>query len=137
MAHEHEIRSHEYDGTEILVLATVGKKDFLEKLSADSKKRDRAKLISLTVKKVHERGLAKCIGKSNFIRMLDDDLCLAELKVSGKVIRVMCYCVANDELVVLLFDFDSHKGKSGKIPESVMKKGRRLAKKAAACLEED
>lgn len=138
MADEYEIRSHEYADVEILVLAPVGKKDFLEKLRDNPKKRGRASLIAIATRKVQERGVSKCIGRSNFVRMLDEGLCLAELKVAGKVIRVMCHCPAiQDDKLVLLFDFDAHKGKSGKIPKSAMEKGRRLAKEAARLAKED
>lgn len=37
---------------------------------------------------ISERGIERCIGRSNFIRMIAPDLGLAEVKVSGKVIRI-------------------------------------------------
>lgn len=129
MLTDYEIRAHQFFETRIFALAKAGKEDFLEKLERKPKSHERLRLILGTVEKVSARGLSACIGAGNFVRLLDGSLGLAEVKVSGKVIRVMCYCqTGKEELLVLLFDFDGHKGKSGAIAPDIMDKGRKLAR---------
>lgn len=135
MADGFEIRSHQFMATTIYVLAAdePDRSDFLEKLGSSKKTADRAKLIMRTMEKIGERGIARCIGKSNFISILDGELGMAEVRVKGQVIRVMCYVPPARDAVVLLFDFDGHQGKTGAIPKPVMKKGRKLAAIAGEC----
>lgn len=134
----YEIRSHQYMGTTLYVLAKEGSDDFIERMYTKRNDRKRLKLILETIDKIFERGISNCIGKRNFIRILDSKLCMAEVKVGGKTIRVMSYCTTEpDEALVLLFDFDGHAGKNGKIPGNIMKKGKRLAGIAGKCMEEE
>lgn len=138
MDDEYEIRAHRFMDSRVLVLARCGKPDFMEELVSDPKSQQKAKLILETMCKIENRGVDSCLGRSNFIRMLDGNVGLAEVKIGGKVIRVMCHVgTINDRTeTVLLFDFKGHGGKSGSIPKGMIKKGKRLASIARKCLED-
>ena len=138
MAQGYEVRSHTYMRTTVLVLARTGASDFLEKMRHSGKQSQKLRLILETMEIISERGIERCIGRSNFIRMIAPDLGLAEVKVSGKVIRIMTYVASiNGEMkAVLLFDFTAHGGKTGKIPPNIIKRGRELAAIAKECVEE-
>jgi hypothetical protein len=137
MAQGYEIRSHQYLGTEIRVLAREGSKDFLEKMHDDPRQCQKLKLIVNLIEKICERGVRKCIGRSNFIRMLDEEVGLAELKYRGSAIRAMVYVDQAGEMsIVLLFDFKGHGG-SDRIQPGKMSKGRSLARIARDCMEEE
>lgn len=137
MAQGYEIRSHQYLETEILVLAREGSKDFMERMRDDPRQHERLKLIIDLVEKVCERGVKRCIGRSNFIRMLDEDVGLAELKYRGSAVRVMVYVSREGEMsIVLLCDFKGHGG-SDRIQPGKIKKGRYLASIARECMEEE
>lgn len=137
MAEGYEIVEHETEcGNPILVLRRKGSPDFLEKMQVDRKSQDRYRLIVQMVAKVQFHGPAKFLGK--LVRLLDSGLSLFELKVAGKVIRVMAYIHQphGSHRIVLLFDFNGHQG-SGKIPAHVMRRGKELAKIARRSLEEE
>jgi hypothetical protein len=139
MSQGYEIRSHEQMGTTILVLAKTGSQDFLEKMKRDKRKKQTLRLIIETMEGIKRRGINKCIGRSNFIRSIAPDVGLMEVRVPGKVIRVMTYVgeVEGKTDAVLLFDFTAHGGKTGKISPRHIDKGKRLAKIAKECIEED
>lgn len=136
MSEGYEIVEHETEGgNPILVLRPIGSKDFLERMRDKPKQRDHYKLIVRMVARVQYDGPKRYIGK--LIRLLDSELSLYELKVGGRVIRVMAYIYQpyGSHRVVLLFDFDGHQG-SGKIPPEMMEKARKLARIARETLEE-
>lgn len=66
------------------------------------------------------------------INPLDPHLSLIEIKVPGKVIRVMAY---HKERYVLPFDFDGHQG-SNKISRSDMERAKKLAAEASRVMDE-
>lgn len=137
MAHGYEIRNHAMLGGQILVLAKEGKRDFLEKLGRSPKSADRFELICRAYEKIVQRGVSRCVGRQNFIRVLEGGLGLVEVKVGNTRIRVMSYLHGSgaDQELVLMFDFTGHQGSDG-IEDSDIKKGRRLAKIARECMEE-
>lgn len=137
MAEGYEIVEHETEcGNPILVLRPEGSRDFLEKMAANGKTVERYRLIVRAVSKIQIHGPRKFMG--HMVRQLDDELSLFEIKVSGKVIRVMAYIRQpyGPYRIVLLFDFDGHQG-TGKITKSDIKRGKRLARIARACLKEE
>ncbi len=123
------------DGAIVEVLATCENRDsdFLDRLF--TRDRDRFKVIARTIKRISlSDGNAY---RGTFLRMIDDGLSLVEIRIPGKVIRVMAYDrkVGNRMRLILLFDFDGHQGKTGNIPRHLIEKGRSLAKNARECAE--
>ncbi len=137
MAHGYEIRAHAMLGVRILVLAKEDRRDFLEKLEENPKSAERFELVCRTYEKITQRGVGRCVGKQNFVRVLEGNLGLVEVKVGNTRIRVMSYLhgFGEDQELVLMFDFTGHQG-SDNIESSDMKKGRKLAKVARECMEE-
>lgn len=126
MADKYVIVEHDTgDGHSILVLSKEGRPDFLSKMRSAGGDKKRYRLIVKVASRIERNGTAPFVGP--FVRVLDNDLSLVEIKVNGQVIRVMAY---KGQRMVLLFDFDGHQGKSGKISPSNMKRGRMLAKEA-------
>lgn len=125
-------------GHSVMALAKDGKGDFLDKLASKPKDTQRLKLILRTAEHIEFFGPKSYMRPGGTIRPLDGELSLVEIKVPGKVIRVMAYLKDpfGSYRLVLLFDFDGHQG-SGKIPENIMERGRRLAAIARETLEED
>lgn len=70
---------------------------------------------------------------SETLKLLNAELALYELRIKGKIIRVMTY-VHNDQVPVYLFDFEGHQGKTGQIRKEHMEKAQKLAKIAKECL---
>lgn len=138
MAHGYEIRAHAILGGRVLVLAKEGRKDFLEELGADPKNSERFELICRTYEKIAQRGVSRCVGRQNFIRSLEGNIGLVEVKVGNTRIRVMSYLHGSGtgQELVLMFDFTGHQG-SGKIEKSDMAKGKKLASIARECMEEE
>ena len=138
MAHGYEIRAHAILGGRILVLAKEGKRDFLEKLEMSPKSSERYELICSAYEKITQRGVNRCVGRQNFVRVLEGSLGLVEVKVGNTRIRVMSYLhdSREDKELILMFDFTGHQG-SNRIEDSDMKKGRKLAKIAKECMEEE
>lgn len=123
------------DGVEALCLAVVGKPPFLEKLSCSPKTRDRAVLISRTANRIHDNGLDWAF-QSETLKSIDDELSLCELRIKGRVIRVMTY-IHNKQIPIYLFDFDGHQGKTGKVSSNILKKGKQLSEEARKCMESE
>lgn len=78
----------------------------------------------------------KWARQTNRLRFLGTSLSLYELKVDGKVIRIMTY-VHHDATPVYLFDFDEHQGKHAGIPKHVMDRGKKLTAIAAGLIMEE
>lgn len=133
MAEAYVIVSHDIgDGESVLVLTRPGRDDFLAEMCSSGGDRSRYRLIVRTVARIQRRGAP---FRGTMVRSLDSGLSLVEVKVPGRVIRVMAYEGAR---LVLLFSFDGHQG-SDKISRSDMEKARRLAaeaRKAASQFEE-
>lgn len=137
MANGYEIRAHAMLGVRILVLAKEGRRDFLEKLEENPKGAERFELVCRAYEKIIQRGVSRCVGRQNFVRVLEGSLGLVEVKVGNTRIRVMSYLHGSgaDQELVLMFDFTGHQG-SDRIEGSDMKRGRKLAKIARECMEE-
>lgn len=138
MGSAYEIVRHDLgDGAMVDVLAARGDagSDFLEKMY--SRDHARFRLIVRTVKRISLSDADTYRG--TFLKTIDDNLSLVEVKVPGKVIRIMAYDRRDGThtRLVLLFDFDGHQGKTGKIKPSLVKKGKTLAKIARECAEGD
>lgn len=124
MADDYVIVEHDTgDGRSILVLSKTGRRDFLSEMRGTGGDKKRYRLIVRVASRIEQSGTGPFMGTS--VRSLDNDLSLVEIKVPAHVIRVMAY---KWKRMVLLFDFDGHQGKSGKISPSDMKRGKRLAK---------
>ena len=138
MAHGYEIRAHAMLGGRILVLAKEGRKDFLEELGADPKGSERFELICRTYEKIAQRGVDRCVGRQNFVRVLEGSLGLVEVKVGNTRIRVMSYLHGSgaSQKLVLMFEFTGHQG-TGKIGKKDMRRGRELASIARECMEKE
>lgn len=136
MGEEYEIREHDIGcGYSVLVLAPAdSSRDFLQKMREDGKSVERYRMITRAAGKACEFGVTKA-RRTELLRTIDASLSLFELFVAGKVIRVMTYvgrrAGGQQEECVLLFDFDGHQGKTGKISSSDLLKGRKLAGIAA------
>lgn len=135
MAEGYKIRSHSLlCGSQVLVLMPEDSRlDFLDEMGSAPKQRQRYRLIVRTIEKIGQLGVPKSI-KVGFVRMLEPGIGLVEVRVAGKVIRVMAY-TDGAEALVLLFDFDGHQG-TDKLKGPTLAKGRRLAAAAKKCLEE-
>lgn len=138
MAHGYEVRAHAMLGGRILVLAKEGQEDFLERLGSDPKSSELFSLICRTVERIAQRGVGRCVGRQNFVRVLDGSLGLVEVKVRGRRVRVMSYLHGSgpSQELVLLFEFTGHQG-SAHIPRKDVQRGRRLAAIARECMEEE
>lgn len=122
----------------VLVLMPEGdERDFLERMQESKKGRQRHALIIRTLERIQLKGIPLS-ERTQVVKLLDASLCVAEVRVTGKVIRVMSYIHArggsNAELV-LLFDFDGHQG-TNKVPKRLLEKGRRLAEIARRNMED-
>ena len=142
MAQGYKVVEHELGtaGMRALVLRSeTSKKDFIVKLKESKRDRTRLDLIVRTLERIQFEGIERCEA-IRLIRVLDGNLCYAEIKIPGNVIRVMCYVhnrgTPSAELV-LLFDFDGHQGKRGQIPKPIMKRAATLASIAKATMEEE
>lgn len=118
-----------------IVLAPAHTKSFIEKLVGDPKTRQRANAIVKAMAQIAKNG-TKWARQANKLRFLGTSLSLYELKVDGKVIRIMTY-VHHDATPVYLFDFDGHQGKHAGIPKHVMDRGKKLAAIAAGLIMEE
>lgn len=138
MAHGYEIRAHAMLGGRILVLAREGRRDFLEELEEDPRNFEKFELICRTYEKISQRGLSRCVGKQNFVRVLEGGIGLVEVKVGSTRIRVMSYLHGSGtgQELVLMFEFTGHQG-TGRIEKGVMRRGRQLASIARECMEEE
>lgn len=139
MERGYETRENDWGDKPVRVLArTSEEKHFLKRMEENPKRNERFCLIKKAIEKMYERGIDKCLGRKNFLRQLDGDVSLFEVKVAGQVIRVMAYLHrwSGGIGMVLLFDFDGHQG-SDKIPKPLMEKGRRLAREAKVCIERE
>lgn len=138
MAHGYEIRAHTMLGGRILVLAREGRRDFLEELDGDPRGSEKFELICRTYEKIALRGVSKCVGKQNFVRILEGNLGLVEMKVGKTRIRVMSYLhgAGTEQKLVLMFEFTGHQG-TGKIGKNELRRGRELASIARECMEEE
>lgn len=132
----YEIVSTEIDeGVNVLCLAAESKPSFLEELGASPKTKERAALISRTTKRIHDFGIDWAFVSKTF-KPLDKELSLCEMRVTGRVIRVMTY-VHNNILPIYLFDFDGHQGKGNSIPPNYLERGKRLSIEAHKCMEKE
>lgn len=118
-----------------IVLAPAHTKSFIEKLVGDPKTRQRANAIVKAMAQIAKNG-TKWARQANKLRFLGTSLSLYELKVDGRVIRIMTY-VHHDATPVYLFDFDGHQGKHAGIPKHVMDRGKKLAAIAAGLIMEE
>ncbi|WP_278592042.1 hypothetical protein [Olsenella uli] len=132
----YEISGHETEPGEFLfVLAPKGKPGFLEKMKYKKGGGERYRLIVRTASKIDRLGACRFHG--TLVRPLDNGLSLVEVKVPGKVIRVMActHAIGYRERLILLFDFDGHQG-SGQIAPEMMRRAKKLAAIARSCAEE-
>ena len=140
MASGYKIREHLLSVPELRVLVLMREDDeidFLERMEGSKRGRQRQALIVKTLEKVQLKGIPLS-ERSRIVKLLDSELCVAEVRVPGKVIRVMGYIHARGTdlaELVLLFDFDGHQG-TNKIPKRLMDKGRKLAAIAKLNMEE-
>lgn len=123
------------DDAYVLALAPIGTDTFIEKMMSTPKKQVRAASIVKTMRRIIDNGIEWAFDSETF-KPLDSGLALCELRVSGKVIRVMTY-LHKGQTPIYLFDFDSHQGKGSGIPENIMEKAESLAKAAKECMEEE
>ena len=127
------------EGFQMLVLGSVDQdgeaSTFIGDLQSSGKTIDRASLISKSAKRIAMGGIEWAIV-SRKLRKIDSDLALFEMKINKSVIRVMTY-IHEEETPVYLFDFDGHQGKTGKIPQSYIDKGREMAIHAAECMRSE
>lgn len=134
MAFGYDLAPYELTGGfTVYVLVREGQEDFLAQMAGRPKTSGRAGLILTTLERIGAAGIGQSL-RARFIRMLRADVGMVEVRVAGKVIRVMSYLHEGTDLV-LLFDFDGHQG-GNKVPRQVMEKGERLARIARACMEE-
>lgn len=122
-------------GSYMKVLASAGKPSFMDELVDNPKSRQRSVLIARTVERVNKNGL-DWARSSHTLKTITADLSVFELRVPGKVIRVMTY-VHEGRVPVYLFDFDGHQGKNGKLPPSLMKRAEALARIAFECMKRE
>lgn len=114
------------------VLSPIGRPSFMDRLVHDPKKRERATLIARTAEKVARTGIGWA-KESKTLKVVTAKVSVFELRIPGKVIRVMAYLHEGTD-PIYLFDFDSHAGKSGKIPPAMLDRANRLAEVARNCI---
>lgn len=132
----YEIVSSEVDdGICALMLAPCGADTFMEKMAATPKMQERAALIARTMRRVSENGVDWAFESKTF-KSLEPELSLCELRVKGKIIRVMTY-IHDNQVPIYLFDFDGHQGKRSNIPANIKRKGKELAKIARECMAKE
>lgn len=120
------------DGCEMRVLARKGAQSFMEKMTGNPKRHQRAEQIRRAAERVARNGV-EWAKVSKTLKAIAPDLYVYELRVPGKVIRVMTY-LHNGIEPIYLFDFDGHQGKKGGIKASDIEKAQELAAEAAALL---
>ena len=120
------------DGAYMLVLTQTNKLPFIKKLASNPKTKEDASIIVKAAKRVSVNGV-EWAKQAKVLKAIDNNLSLFELRISGRVVRVMTY-LGKDE-PVYLFSFDGHQGKTGKIPKSIIKKGKQIAQLAEQSLE--
>lgn len=116
------------------VLSRDGKPSFIEELARSPKTRRRASLIARTADRIERFGIDWAF-ESTTLKWVSADISLCEMRVSGKVIRVMTYLTPGTTSPIYLFDFDGHQGKGGSIPPHLLRKAEQLAQEARSCLE--
>lgn len=136
------VRQELLPGISILVLCQKNKSlTFIDELAADPKRRMKAKAIADAALRLVQHGTAWAIstGRLKRLNCSKGTIAIYELKVMGKVHRIMTY-VHDDknQTPVLLFDFEGHKGKSGGgIKSSTLIKGQQCAEIARSLLREE
>jgi hypothetical protein len=120
------------EGVSMDILVSTGRKTFMEKLAGNPKDQNRAAVIAKTADRVGRNGISWAKA-SKTLKAITATVSVFELRVPGKVIRVMTY-VHDGETPVYLFDFDGHQGKGGKIPQSLIDKANTLAEAARECI---
>lgn len=141
MAEGYKIREHLLGVPEqraLVLMREDDEKDFLECMENSKRGRQRHALIIKTLEAIQIKGIPLS-ERTRIIKILDSELCVAEVRVPGKVIRVMSYIHnRGTDLaeLVLLFDFDGHQG-TDRIPKRVMDKGKRLAEIARLNMGEE
>lgn len=123
------------EDTSMDILVAAGRKTFMEKLAGNPKDQDRAALIARTVDRVGRNGIPWA-KESKTLKTITATVSVFELRVPGKVIRVMTY-LHDERAPIYLFDFDGHQGKGGKIPQSLIDKASKLAEAARECIAKE
>lgn len=122
-------------GLSAIVLARENAASFIDKLLDNPRTRRRAGAITKAIAQVSKNGV-EWAKQADKLKFLNAGLSLYELKIGGRVIRIMTY-VHCDSVPVYLFDFNGHQGKSRKIPRHIMDRGEKLAIIAARLMTEE
>lgn len=132
----YEIVSFELsENTSMNILTATGRQTFMEKLISNPKGQNRAALIARTVDRVGRNGIPWA-KESKTLKTITSTISVFELRVPGKVIRVMTY-LHDEKTPIYLFDFDGHQGKGGKIPQNLIDKASELAEAARECIAKE
>ena len=122
--------------TYMRVLTPCGHAPFIEELARSPKTRRRAALIARTADRLQRFGRAWGF-ESGTLKWIAPEVSLCELRVGGKVIRVMAYLPPEPAPPIYLFDFDGHQGKDVSIPAHVKSRAKELAVEAKRCIERE
>ena len=117
------------------ILTATGRQTFMEKLVSNPKGQNRAALIARTADRVGRNGIPWA-KETKTLKTITSTVSVFELRVPGKVIRVMTY-VHDEKTPIYLFDFDGHQGKGGGIPQNLIDKANKLAEAARECIAKE
>ena len=131
----YELIEHELaDGAIVYCLSrTTASKDFIDKWMTNEKQQESYDNLIAVVIRIIERGAAS-MSNSQKLRCIDAPLGLYEIKNFYKARRVMA--VIRGE-VVMLFEYEAHKGGNKKNDRKMMKRARQQAKIACALIERE
>lgn len=118
------------------VLRRAHKPSFMDEMAEDPKRYERAALIARIAARIERRG-KEWAFQSATSKWLASSVSVCEVRIRGKVVRVMAYWPPQEARPVYLFDFDGHQGKSGNIPSHLLDKAYRLAQEAEVALGKD
>jgi hypothetical protein len=126
----YEIRVKVISDVELFLLAKAGNgtRDFIDDWVRDKRLDLVSGLVSIT-KRIHQIGVSNVIRRSQYLRHFKE-LSLFELKGFFGRERIMCYISDSNKMILMLFPFSGHSGKSGRVERSVLDKAKRLGKVA-------
>lgn len=122
---EYEIVSYDLtDGRKMYVLSNKDR-TFIDDLSNDAKKLMVARDVYAMADKIALYGIEWAL-RTETLKTIKSNISLLELRIKGKVTRVMVYLYEETQ-PIYLFDFKGHQGKSGHIKRNVLERAERLA----------
>jgi len=139
MTEDYELVDHLTGGEHYLALGRIGRPDVIDEMQEKPELNEALYMALTSASKVRSGGIQFGL-RTKIITPVTSSLYLYELKARSTVWRVLAYLHrsgARRVEPVMLFHVRGHQGKTGRLPKSVVDKGKRLAVIARKLMEEE